>query len=158
MWLAQRGYTPLTVRNMLKDLGQVGVWLSAEGLEAAQVDEEALAAFLAARHKAGHQRVPGPRAMVPLLAYLREAGVVPETKPSHTPLGALLGRHRSWLAQERGLASTTVLRYENTARRFLSAQASTGDGFEPEALTGLDVNAFLLRESVGCRLGRPRGG
>ena len=24
-WLAQRGYTPQTIRNMLKDLGQVGV-------------------------------------------------------------------------------------------------------------------------------------
>lgn len=27
-WLEQRGYTPLTVTNMLKDLGQVGVWLA----------------------------------------------------------------------------------------------------------------------------------
>ena len=34
-WLAGRGYTPQTVRNMLKDLGQVGVWLSVQGLEAA---------------------------------------------------------------------------------------------------------------------------
>ena len=30
-WLTQRGYTPGTVRNMLKDLGQVGVWLAARG-------------------------------------------------------------------------------------------------------------------------------
>jgi hypothetical protein len=33
-WLTQRGYAPGTVRNMLKDLGRVGVWLSGEGLEA----------------------------------------------------------------------------------------------------------------------------
>ena len=39
-WLAQRGYTPQTVRNMLKDLGQVGLWLVGAGLEAAQLDEE----------------------------------------------------------------------------------------------------------------------
>ena len=30
-WLAHRGYTPLTVRNILKDLDLVGVWLSARG-------------------------------------------------------------------------------------------------------------------------------
>ena len=66
-WLAQRGYTPGTVRNMLKDLGQVGRWLAAEGLEATQLDEERVAAFLAARREAGQRRVPGPRAMAPLL-------------------------------------------------------------------------------------------
>ncbi|MDX2918328.1 hypothetical protein [Streptomyces sp. NE06-03C] len=27
-WLAERGYTAQTSRNMLKDLGQVGLWLS----------------------------------------------------------------------------------------------------------------------------------
>ena len=71
-WLAGRGYSPLTVRNMLAGLGQVGLWLSAEGLELAQFNEEQAAAFLAARREAGHQKVGGPRSMVPLLAYLRE--------------------------------------------------------------------------------------
>jgi len=31
-WLLRRGYTPETVRNMLKDLGQLGLWSVAEGL------------------------------------------------------------------------------------------------------------------------------
>jgi len=156
-WLAQRGYTPQTVRNMLKDLGQVGLWMSTEGLEAAQLNEERLAAFLTARHAAGHRKVPGTRAMRPLLSYLREAGVVPAAKPSLTPLGALLGQYRCWLVQERGLAATTVLRYENTARRFLQEQASTGDGFGPAALTGVDVNAFLLRECGRVSAGSAKG-
>ena len=52
-WLAQRGYTPGTVQNMLEDLGQVGRWLAAQGLEAAQLDEQRMAAFLAARDAAG---------------------------------------------------------------------------------------------------------
>src|ERR1039458_4693677 len=76
-WLVQRGYTPGTVRNMLADLGQVGLWLSAEGLAAAQLNEERMAAFLAARHEAGHRKIPGTRAMVPLLSYLREQAVAP---------------------------------------------------------------------------------
>jgi hypothetical protein len=42
----QRGHPPGTVRNMLKDLGQVDVWLSSEGLEASRFNEERASAFL----------------------------------------------------------------------------------------------------------------
>ena len=157
VWLTQRGYRPTTITNMLKDLGQVGLWLSSEGLEAAQLDEEQMAAFLATRQRAGRRRSPGPRAMAPLLSFLREAGVVPVAKPLLTPLGGLLGQYRSWLVQERGLAEATVLRYENTARLFLQEQASAGDGFEPAALTGMDVNAFLLRECARVSTGSAKG-
>src|SRR6266852_6177692 len=156
-WLAQRGYTPQTVRNMLKDLGQVGVWMSAAGLETDQLDEDAMVAFLAARQAAGHRRVLGPRAMIPLLSYLREAGVTPAAKPPQTPLGALLGEYRMWLVQERGLAAATVLRYENTARRFLQQQAMTGGELKPAGLTGADVNAFLLRECGRISAGSAKG-
>lgn len=157
-WLTFRGYTPGTVRNMLKDLGQVGVWLSAEGLEAAQFDEERASAFLTARRRAGHRRVPGPRAMVPLLTYLREAGVVPAANAFLAPFDELLTQYRVWMVQERGLAAMTVLRYENTARRFLREQATDDDGtFEPAALTGADINAFLLRECGRVSSGSAKG-
>jgi len=143
---------------MLKDLGQVGVWLPAVGLEAAQFDEERASAFLTARREAGHRRVGGPRAMVPLLAYLREAGVVPAAHTSLAPFGELLGQYRVWMLQERGLAAMTVLRYENTARRFLQEQAVDDEGtFEPAALTGADINAFLLRECGRVSAGSAKG-
>src|SRR3954471_23315965 len=80
-WLVRQGYTPSTVRNMLKELGQVGRWLGVQGLEADQLDEQQLAVFIAARRTAGYRRVPGPRAMAPLLNYLREVGVVAEVSP-----------------------------------------------------------------------------
>lgn len=156
-WLVRRGYTAGTVRNMLKDLGQVGVWLAAEGLKPAELNEERIAAFLAARHAAGHRRVLGIRGMVPLLSYLRAAGVVAAQRASLTPLGELLGQYRSWMVQERNLAPTTVLRYENTARRFLREQASTDDAFAPAALTGADINAFLLRECDRVSAGSAKG-
>ncbi len=156
-WLTQRGYSPGTIRGMLKDLGQVGLWMSAQGLEAAQLDEGRMTAFRTARQASGYRRVPGTRAMVPLLSYLREAGLTPAAKPVLTPLGVFLGQYRSWLVQERGLAATTVLRYENTARRFLQEQASAGDGFEPATLTGMDVNAFLLRECARVSTGSAKG-
>lgn len=75
-WLTGRGYAPETIRNMLKDLSQVGLWLSAQGLAAAQLDADEMEAFLSARRVAGRLRIPGARAMVPLLSYLRQVGVV----------------------------------------------------------------------------------
>lgn len=154
-WLGRRGYTPPTVRNMLKELGQVGRWLSAEGLEPAQLSEELLAAFLTARRGAGHPRVPGLRGMRPLLTYLREIGAVAVPVPVSTPLEVLLGQYRTWLVEERGLAEATVLRYERTARRFLQEAASAGT--EPAVLTGADVNAFLLAECARVSAGSAKG-
>ena len=155
-WLTLRGYTPGTVRNMLKDLGQVGLWLAAEGLNAEDLNEEHVAAFQSARRRVGRSGSPGPRAFVPLMSYLRESGAVPERAPLVTPLGALLASYRSWMIQERGLALTTVLRYENTARRFLQ-ESSVGGVFAPEALTGADINAFLLREFARVSAGSAKG-
>ena len=156
-WLAHRGYTSQTVRNMLADLGQLGLWMSREGLVPANLDEDAMVAFLAARQAAGRRRALGPRAMIPLLSYLREAGVTPAAKPPQTPLGVLLGEYRMWLVQERGLAAATVLRYEGTARRFLQQQAMAGGVLKPAGLAGADVNAFLLRECGRVSAGSAKG-
>jgi site-specific recombinase XerD len=95
--------------------------------------------------------------MVPLLSYLREAGVTPAAKPPQTPLEGLLGEYRIWLVRERGLAAATVLRYENTARRFLQQQAMPGGELKPAGLTGADVNAFLLRECGRVSAGSAKG-
>jgi site-specific recombinase XerD len=156
-WLTDRGYTPQTVRNMLADLGSVGRWMSGEGLVTAQLGEDAMVAFAAARRAAGCRRAFGPRAMIPLLSYLREAGVTPAAKPPLTVLGVVLGEYRTWLVQERGLAAATVLRYANTARRFLQQQAMADGVLMPAGLTGADVNAFLLRECGRVSAGSAKG-
>jgi site-specific recombinase XerD len=148
----------MTVRNMLADLGQVGRWMLGEGLVMAQLDEGAMVAFAAARRAAGRSKVPGPRAMMPLLSYLREAGVTPAAKPpARTALGGLLGEYRTWLVRDRGLAAATVRRYENTACRFLQQQAMTDGLLRPAALTGADVSAFLLRECGRVSAGSAKG-
>src|SRR3982074_37227 len=71
-WLAQHGYTPQTIRNMLKDLGQVGLWLSRAGLQVNELSEDRLEDFLAVR-RGIRRRVPGMRGMAPMLAFLRES-------------------------------------------------------------------------------------
>ncbi len=156
-WLGKCGYTPQTVRNMLQELGHVGRWMSGQGLQAAQLDESVMATFLTDRRTVGPRRVPGTRAMVPLLRYLREAGATPVAKPSNRPLDALIGKYRMWLLRERGLAASTVLRYENTARRFLAQRAVAEGIFDPTRLTGVDVNVFLLSECGRVSAGSAKG-
>ena len=156
-WLAGRGYTPATVRGMLKDLGAVGRWMSREGLREGQLDEAAMVAFLVASGAGGRRRVLGPRAMAPLLSYLRGVGVCPLAKQPQTSLTVLLADYRTWMLQERGLAATTVLRYENTARRFLQQQAMVDGVLEPAHLKGMDINAFLLREFGRVSAGSAKG-
>lgn len=157
-WLTQRGYTSSTVRNMLKELGQVGGWLGAEELAPSQLNEERIEAFRAARRGAGWRRIPGTRAMKPLLSYLREVGVV-DLAVARAPSSrdTLLASYRDWMVTERNLAPATILRYENTARRFLEEQAGEVDLDRPLGLTGADVNAFLLRECVRVSTGSAKG-
>jgi site-specific recombinase XerD len=131
--------------------------MSREGLREAQLDEAAMVAFLVASGAGGRRRVPGPRAMAPLLSYLRGVGVCPLGKQPQTPLTVLLADYRIWMFQERGLAATTVLRYENTARRFLQQQAMVDGVLEPAHLTGVDINAFLLREFGRVSAGSAKG-
>jgi site-specific recombinase XerD len=156
-WLRQRGYTSQTIRNMLKDFGQVGMWLSRQGLDAADLSEDGLLDFLADRREAGRRRLPGPRGMVPLLMFLRETGASPIPQVVLSPLEALLARYRLWMVRERGLSPATILRYENTSRRFLAEQAVVGGVFAPEQLTGSDLNAFLLRECARVSTGSAKG-
>lgn len=105
-WLAERGYTAQTARNMLKDLGQVGLWLSEQGLGAADLDEGRLNQHLCDLRKAGRRRVAGPRGLVPLLTFLREAGVVPAVQVAPSPAEVLLERYRCWMESERGLSAS----------------------------------------------------
>ncbi len=57
----------------------------------------------------------------------------------------------------RPLAPATVLRYENTAGRFLREQAMADGSFEPSTLLGADVNAYLLRECARVSAGSAKG-
>jgi site-specific recombinase XerD len=156
-WLAQHGYTPQTVRNMLKDLGLVGQWLSREGLGVAELSEDRLAAFLVEQRRAGRRRLAGARGWLPLLTFLREQGVVPAALVVVGPLSGLLNRYRRWMDRERGLSAATMLRYENTARRFLTDHAIAGGQVAPDRLTGADLNAFLLRECGRVSSGSAKG-
>ena len=55
--LLELGYTPQTVRAMLKVLGQLGRWMDDEGVEPGRLNMAAVEAFLACRRAGGDRRV-----------------------------------------------------------------------------------------------------
>ena len=159
VWLLERGYTPGTVRGMLKVLGHLGRWMEREGREPGGLDVAAVEEFLAWLRAEGLRRVPTLRALRSLVLYLHEAGVIAAENGVQelTPLEELVGAYRDWLVSERGLAEATVLRYEKLARRLLAERVSPSDALGVARLTGEDVSAFLLRECARVSLGSAKG-
>ena len=81
-------------------------WLAGEGLDAAGLTPEAADRFLAARRAAGYVLYLSPKALVPLLGFLRRLGAAPPAPaPVQPPAEALLDRYRRYLVTERGLAA-----------------------------------------------------
>ncbi len=157
-WLLAQGFTPATVRLLLRHLSQLGVWLQEHELPGTTIDLGSLDELFAERRALGRRGVPGCLGMGRLLAFLEERGLLapaPEEPP--TELEQLIAKFRAWLSQERNLSASTVLRYENTARRFLAEQAIHGGLLEVDVLTGADVNAFLLRECARVSAGSAKG-
>ncbi len=156
-WLLEAGYTPGTVHNMLKVVGQLGRWMEEEGLETAALTRAVIESFLGARRNAGPRRMSGVRSFEPLLDYLRSQSVLVAETRATTPIEELLAGYQAWLVVERGLAPATVLRYEKLARRFLEGRTASSGPDGVEDLNGSEVTAFLLAESARCSVGTAKG-
>ena len=156
--LVELGYTPGSLRGLLKGVGQLGRWMAIEDVKLEQLGSEAIDAFARARRTDGFQRVPSRSSLLLLLDYLRDAGVVAEevTAPSSV-LDRMVDEYRRWLIIDRGLAPMTVARYESLARKFLG-QRTAGDGaVVVHDLTGADVSGFLRNECARLSVGAAKG-
>lgn len=151
------GYTPSTVRNMLKDVGTLGRWLAVEGVVVRDLTPAVVEEFRADLEAGGRRRVSGVRSFNPLLGHLRHQGALADSVASTDPVEVLVAEYREWLLVERGLADPTVLRYENLARRFLRQRASDDGPDFITALTGAHVIGFLLHETPRVSVGAAKG-
>jgi len=152
--LSRQGYSPFTVVDQLRLMAHLSRWLVGEKLDGSRLTPGALERFLAARRGAGYVDYRSPRALVPLLGYLRGLGVAPAPGPAAIEAGAvgvLLERYRRYLTVERGLAVSTVDGYVCLTETFLVGRVGEG-GLDLEHLTAGDVSAFVrgwCREGAG---------
>lgn len=144
--LRERGYTPLTTVNLLRQLARLSRWLQADGLSAVDLSGRRVEEFLVWQRAAGCSRSAVSRpGLVCLLEVLRELGVLASepSVPTGSPLDLLLSSFERYLACERGLAAGTVVGYVLHARWFL-------EGLGREGVTGLsaaEVTGAVLRKA-----------
>lgn len=149
--LDRQGFSPWAALRHMHLMAHVSRWLLQNGMEAEEFNQRRVEQFLVDRRADGYARSRSPRALIPLLAYLRGQGVMPE--PVHTvpagPWGKLLEEFGGYLASERGLARQTIVAYRTIAASFLSTLPRDDLG----RLSVAEVNAFLLAEHTRRSIG-----
>jgi len=150
--LEELRYTPSTIRNMLKILGDLGRWMIVQDVTAGQLSSDSLEQFRGFC-SVSMQRPPTAKSLSPLTDFLKAEGLLTDSPTWMGPLDELITDYRGWLVTDRGLAQATIVRYENLARRFLTDACPRGVA----ELTGTDIVAFLLAESPRVSVGAVKG-
>ncbi|WP_327093609.1 tyrosine-type recombinase/integrase [Nocardia vinacea] len=137
---------------MLQIIGDLGRWMIEQDVTAEQLTAKSLEEFRrvcceAMRHP------PTAKSLNPLIDFLKSEGLLTDPPVVLDPLDPLIGEYRAWLVSDRGLAATTIVRYESLARRFLAEACPSGPG----ELDGADIVAFLLAESPRVSVGAIKG-
>jgi site-specific recombinase XerD len=143
-WLSRQGYEPAVVRIHQRRMIHLSAWLRGQRTDLRVVGVGSVEAFLATEHAAGrfvHWRSGG---WVPLLRYLREAGVL-VTDPSlapRSPVEELLDRFAAYLATERGLSARTIDRDKRAVEPFVAAMLP-----HLTCMTAAEVTAFVVQQA-----------
>ena len=146
--LARLGFTELSARCQLGLAAHLSRWLATAGLGTAALTTSTVEAYLAGRRAAGYAAYLTPKALAPLLGYLRRLGVAPEPEQPRPASVAelLLERYREYLLSERGVQVKVARGYVDLARPFVARHAGSGIA-GLGMLTAGDVTAFLVAES-----------
>lgn len=152
--LIRLGYRPNAAANQLQLMAHLSRWMSQRGLATDELTASVLADFLAARRAAGYRLWLSPRALSPLLTYLRGLGVVlaePEREPGG-PAEALLARYRGYLVRERGLSASTAGLYAHLTSPLLASRMAGGE-LDLASLTAADVIGWVRMSCPGRAVG-----
>ena len=144
--LVEQGHSHRSVLGHVHRVRQMSCWMTAEGLEVAQLTPMMVERFLAERRRQGRPVMISPRGSRPLIGYLDGLGVLPPEDRARSSVELLLEDFRAYLLRERGLQASTAALYENAARLFLAERAEPlGDALA--RLTAAEITAFVLDRS-----------
>lgn len=153
--LVRQGYRPGSVDAQLQLVASASWWLDARGLAAGDLTEVRVVEFMEDRRELGRARLCSPRAMRPLVGYLRGLRVVAAMEPA-VPLTSgemLVERYSAYLRDRRGLSPSTVRNYVGVARAFLLWRETAAGSLALADLDGAVVLEFVLGESRRCSVG-----
>jgi integrase/recombinase XerD len=114
----------------------------------AGVSPSVLERFLLARRAAGYRLLRSPRALTPLVGYLRGLGVVPAdvVVQASGPAEMALERFLGYLLGERGLTAATARGYVDLVAPFVAGRVQ-GEVLALHDLRAGDVSAFMLAQA-----------
>jgi integrase/recombinase XerD len=147
--LIRLGFTTFSARGLLGLAAHLSRWLAGEGLDVAALSAATVDRYVAGRRAAGYTAYLTPKALRPLLDYLRELEVVPTLAESRPEGRAewLLERFRGYLLAERGLRVKVARGYLDLVRPFVVAQVDAGGGLDVLPVTAAQVTTFMVTES-----------
>src|SRR5712692_4390646 len=94
--LGRLGYQDLQAVRHMGLLAHLSEWMGRREVVPAELGAESIAEFFLERRRSGHRWLVTPRAARPLLAYLRQAKVVPMGSPVPRSARSMI----SWIATE----------------------------------------------------------
>lgn len=145
--LTRQGFTANSAGQQVQLAAHLSRWLAGEGKDAAVLRSDVVEAFLTSRRAAGYTNYLSPKALAPLLVYLRALGAAPAPSVGapRGPVEQLLERYRRHLTLERGLGGPTARGYVDAVRPFLAGRVSPDRlDLDLEHLRAADVTAFVV--------------
>lgn len=150
--LEAAGYTPLSTASVMRVVSNLSIWLEEQAVAAADLDADRIEEFIRARRSAGFVAPPPLRTLGVMLRVLEASGVAITRRPTRptSAMEDLLSSFRTYLLDERGLATCTTDAYVHRARRFLAGRP---EGANLADLCAKDVTDAVLRESATWSVG-----
>ena len=150
--LREQGYRSAGPHMYL--MAQLSSWLLDTEQSVADLSGSQLETFGTWRRARGYVSAVSSFRFFQLVDYLASVGATAVTMTPATPstaTEALMGRYRSYLVVERGLAAPTVRAYAEVAAAFLS-WLSAEDELDLEAVTTAEVTRFVLAECARLKV------
>lgn len=153
--LIERGWARSSALQQMKLIASLSRWMAAEQVAAAELTPDRVQQFVQWRCAAGYRHFRSPSGLVPLLAYLRGLGAMPDpvVPAADGPIDRLVERYRGYLFGERGLAGGTVRYYERVARLFLAQISASRGELDLGRLGSGEVGRFVLEQCAARSVG-----
>ncbi|MDA8311894.1 MAG: tyrosine-type recombinase/integrase [Actinomycetota bacterium] len=151
------GYSRSAAKKHRQLVVHLSEWMERYDVAVQDLTAAATEGFFRARRAHGTPNLRTPRSLDPLLAYLRDRGIVASPVPAvpSDPVGWFLARYRRYLLEERGVVEGTAHFYVYIARLFAEGQRSD-DGLDWSTLRAGEVTSFAARTCAGRSLSSAR--
>jgi len=151
-WLGGKGYSAATITEVVRLLACWAEWASNAGFATDSI-EQGFAASAAVFRGGKTARAPQGAAAL-FIDYLRKCSLLapPQRAPSPEEIWSLLASFRTWMREQRGVATSTLDTYQSTLVHLL---ATLGD--DPAAYTAVAVRGFVLDRASPHGRGRAQG-